>query len=78
VWLKIAIIALFVALLINLGGAYWFLIRDRATGRRRTWYSLGVRLVITVLLMGLLIVGLYTGQLRSNAPWDMRQTVTVE
>ncbi len=71
--LKSAIVIVFVALLVCLTGAYTFLMRDKdqETPRRRTWYSLTVRLLLTVLLMILLIYGVYSGQLVSQAPWGL-------
>lgn len=68
-WLKVVIVLLFLALLASLTGGFWFLIKDQGT-TRRTWYALSVRLVLAVVLIGLLIYGLRTGQLGSHAPWD--------
>ena len=70
-WLKILIIILFIALVISLFTGLNFLIKDQGS-TRRTWHALGVRLGLAALLMGLLFYGVYTGQLGSNAPWDMR------
>lgn len=69
--LKLLIVIVFLALLVSLSSGLIFLFRDRGTtDSRRTWYSLTVRLSLAALLMGLVIYGLYTGQLRSHAPWD--------
>jgi ABC-type lipoprotein release transport system permease subunit len=70
-WLKIVIVALFIALVISLFSSLAFLIKDRGT-TMRTWQTLGVRLVLAALLMGFLVYGLATGQLGSHAPWDER------
>lgn len=72
-WLKVAIVLLFIALLLSLSSAYWFLMRDKNAPevRQRTWYSLGIRLLIAILLIGLLAYGVLTGQLVSQAPWDI-------
>ncbi len=76
-WLKIVILVLFIALVISLFGGFAFLIKDKGT-TRRTWYSLGVRLLLAALLMGFLFYGVFTGQLGSKAPWDERRAVPVE
>lgn len=68
-WIKVIIVLLFIALLLSLFSGYVFLLKDKGT-TRRTWNSLSVRLVLAALLMGLLIYGVYTGQLGSRAPWD--------
>ncbi len=71
-FLKIAIIILFVMLLISLFTSLSFLVKDQG-GTSRTWHALSIRLVIASLLMGLLIYGVFTGQLGSNAPWDQHR-----
>ena len=68
-WLKIAIIALLIALLISLGSGLVFLLRDMGHSRR-TVNSLGVRLVLAATLMVLLAYGIFSGQLGFGAPWD--------
>lgn len=70
-WLKVVIVLLFIALLVSLFSGYVFLLKDKGT-TKRTWNSLGVRLILAVLMMGFLIYGVYTGQLGSKAPWDAR------
>jgi cytochrome c biogenesis protein CcdA len=70
-WLKIVIVALFIALVISLFSGLIFLIQDRGT-TMRTWQSLKVRLIIAALLMGFLFYGVFTGKLGSKAPWDQR------
>ncbi|MEY3017019.1 MAG: hypothetical protein RL336_154 [Pseudomonadota bacterium] len=67
--LKIAIIILFLLLVVSLFTSFTFLMKDKG-GTRRTWYHLSFRLVVATLLMALLIYGVFTGQLGSNAPWD--------
>lgn len=68
-WLKPLIVVVFIALLISLGSGLVFLFKDQGA-TRRTWNSLSVRLGLALLLMGLIVYGTYTGQLRSHAPWD--------
>ncbi|MGI9288470.1 MAG: DUF2909 domain-containing protein [Pseudomonadales bacterium] len=73
--LKAIIIILLIALIISLFSGLIFFVKDQGT-TRRTVNSLGVRLLIAVLLMGVVIYGLYTGTLRSKAPWDARANAT--
>jgi hypothetical protein len=68
-WLKVVIVVLFIALLVSLFSGLVFLVRDKGS-TRRTWHSLTVRLVLAALLIGVLIYGVYTGKLGSQAPWD--------
>ncbi len=70
-WLKTAILVLFVLLVISLFTGFGFLIKDKGS-TMRTWHSLSVRLSLMALLLGLLVYGVYTGQLGSKAPWDAR------
>ena len=69
--LKVIIIILLIALLVSLFSGLIFFVKDQGT-TRRTVNSLSVRLCIAVLLMSVVIYGLYTGKLSSNAPWDAR------
>lgn len=73
-WLKVIIVVLFVALVTSLFTGLVFLFKDREhEGKsRRLWNSLTVRLILTALLVGFLIYGVFTGQLASKAPWDAR------
>lgn len=68
--LKIIIIILFIAVLISLGSAFFFLLKDQGSPSRKTLYSLGIRITLAALLMISIFYGLYTGQLGSSAPWD--------
>ncbi len=73
-WLKVVIVVLFIALVASLftGLAFLFKDRENEVESRRLWNALTVRLVLTVLLVGFLIFGVFTGRLSSNAPWDAR------
>ncbi len=73
--LKVVIIILLVALVTSLASGLIFFVKDQGT-TRRTVNSLGVRLFFAVLLMGVVIYGLYTGKLGSQAPWDARVNAT--
>ena len=70
-WIKVVIVLLFIALVVSLFSGYVFMLKDKGT-TTRTWSSLTVRLVLAALLMGVLVYGVYTGQLGSKAPWDAR------
>lgn len=75
-WLKIVIVVLFIALVVSLFTSLAFLFKEQTTknhkNSRKIFNALTVRLVLTVLLISFLFYGVYTGQLRSNAPWDAR------
>lgn len=72
-WLKIIIVMLLIAIVASLFGALGFLLKDANMPQsRRTWYALGVRITLAVLLMICLIYGFASGILHSQAPWDHR------
>lgn len=70
-WLKTAIVIVFIALVISLASGLYFLFKDQGT-TRRTLHSLGVRVTLAGILLALLAYGIYTGQIRSKAPWDAK------
>ncbi|MCZ6830583.1 MAG: DUF2909 domain-containing protein [Gammaproteobacteria bacterium] len=62
---------LMLALLVSLASGLYFLLTDQGDKhQRRTFHSLGVRVSLAVGLMLLIIYGVASGQLRSQAPWD--------
>ncbi|OUS10969.1 hypothetical protein A9Q90_00225 [Gammaproteobacteria bacterium 54_18_T64] len=69
-WLKVAIVLLFIGILISLSSGLVFLVKDFNNSRLRTLYSLGTRITLATVMMGLIVYGFYTGQLFSKAPWD--------
>lgn len=72
-WLKIIIVLLLVAIVASLFGALGFLLKDTNVPQlRRTWYALGIRITLAILLMICLIYGFASGILHSQAPWDHR------
>ncbi len=73
-WLKPAIIIVFILLLISLFSGLLFLIKDQG-GSKRTLSSLTIRVILTVVLLLLVSYGVLTGKLKSQAPW---QQVAVE
>jgi hypothetical protein len=69
--LKAAIVLLVLALVASLGSGFYFLMLDQGNKeQRRTFHSLGTRLVIAFTLMGLIVYGVATGQLGHMNPWD--------
>ena len=69
--LKTIIVLLFIAILISLFGGLNFLVKDLGGNKKkRLLYALGIRITLAMLLMGIIIYGAYTGQIKSQAPWD--------
>lgn len=69
--LKFLIVILLLALLASLGAGFYFLMVDQGdVQKRRLFNSLGVRLTLAVTLIAVLIYGVSTGKLRSQAPWE--------
>lgn len=72
--IKVLIIILLLALLASLGRGFYFLMIDQGDIRKRNlFHSLGVRLCFAAALMALVVYGLSTGQLRSQAPWEAKR-----
>lgn len=70
-FLKFLIVLLLLALLFSLGAGFYFLMVDQGDIRkRRLFNSLGVRLTLAVTLMVLIVYGVSSGKLRSQAPWE--------
>jgi len=61
-----------VLLVLSLAGGFFFLFIDQGdTGRKRTVYMLGLRVFFAALLIILVAIGLYTGELGNNdVPWN--------
>lgn len=69
--LKTIIVLLFVAILISLFGGLNFLVKDLGgNNKKRLLYALGIRIGLAGLLIATIIYGAYTGQIKSQAPWD--------
>ena len=68
-WLKAAIVLVFLALLISLASGLLFLVKDHGKSKR-TLYALGIRITLTIILLALIGYGMLTGKLRSSAPWS--------
>lgn len=69
--LKAAIVLLMLALVASLGSGFYFLMVDQGDKtKRRTFHSLGARLVLAASLAALIIYGVASGQLGHRNPWD--------
>ncbi len=69
--LKFLIVVLLLALIASLFTGFYFLMTDRGdAAKRRLFHSLGVRVTLAVALMGLIVYGVSSGKLRSQAPWE--------
>lgn len=66
--LKVIILILLVAMIISLVSGAVFFFKDQG-GTKRTLYALGVRITLAVLLIICVTYGVFSGQLRLNAPW---------
>ncbi|MEM8594190.1 MAG: DUF2909 domain-containing protein [Pseudomonadota bacterium] len=72
--LKLAIYISFFAMIISLIAAAYFLVQDKGKEQsKRTLIALGARVACAVVLMCLLSYGIFSGQLRSHAPWSHAQ-----
>ncbi|MFT7387397.1 MAG: ABC-type thiamine/hydroxymethylpyrimidine transport system permease subunit [Candidatus Endobugula sp.] len=72
--LKIIIVLLFIGVVVSLSSGLIFLLKDIESPSKRTVYALGIRISLATLLMATIFYGLYTGQLGSSAPWDIKLT----
>ena len=70
-FLKFLIVFLLLALIASLGTGFYYLMVDQGSvHKRRLFNSLGVRLSLAVTLMALIVYGVGSGKLSSNAPWE--------
>lgn len=72
--LKLIIVLLFLGVIASLSSGLVFLLKDIDSQRKRALYALGIRITLATLLLCTIFYGLYTGQLGSNAPWDVKLT----
>jgi hypothetical protein len=63
--IKILIIAALVAIIISLASGMVFLVKDKGESRR-TAKALTVRISLSVLLFGLLMLGIFTGHIKPH------------
>jgi hypothetical protein len=72
--IKIIIVILFIGVVVSLTSGLVFLLKDIESPSKRTLYALGIRIGLASLLMMTIFYGLYSGQLGSSAPWDIKLT----
>ena len=69
--LKTLMLILLIALIASLFGGLNFLVKDLGgNNKKRLLYALGLRVTLAVMLICTIIYGAYTGQIKSQAPWD--------
>ena len=69
--LKTIIVLLLIGVVASLFGGLNFLVKDLGSNnKKRLLYALGIRVTLAVLLLATIIYGAYTGQIKSQAPWD--------
>ena len=69
--LKTAIVLFMIALIASLGSGFYYLMTDQGDkNQRRTFHSLGIRLVLAFCLAGLIVSGVASGKLGHSTPWD--------
>ena len=70
-FLKFLIVVLLLALIVSLASGFYFLMIDQGDPhKRRLLTSLGVRVSLAVSLMALVVFGVASGRLKSQAPWE--------
>lgn len=67
-WLKLAILALLLAIIASLFSGLVFLVKDNS-GSGRVVSALTVRIVLTVAVVVLITYGFWSGQFGWNTPW---------
>ena len=78
-FLKFLIVVLLLALIASLGAGFYFLMIDQGDpNKRRLVNSLGVRVSLAVALMVLIVYGVSSGRLSSQAPWERHRVPTAE
>lgn len=68
-WFKAIIVLLFLANLAALGSALFTLLVDGGRGGKRTANLLLIRVTLAALLLIVVTIGIWTGQLGISAPW---------
>ena len=67
-WLKLTILMLLALIVISLFSGLFYLMKD-TDGRGRLVTALSVRISLTILLLGLIAWGFWSGNLVWNTPW---------
>ena len=66
---KILVIIVFIANIVALGAALRAMLTDRTDSSGKTVKYLTIRVILAVALLGVVGVGLMTGELGASAPW---------
>ncbi len=70
-FLKFLIVVLLLSLIFSLGAGFYYLMIDQGDPhKRRLVTSLGVRVSLAVSLMVVVVYGVASGRLTSQAPWE--------
>lgn len=62
---RLIIIAFFIAIIYNLGAALYYMMHDKGEGKRMAW-ALTRRIGLSVLLIALVGLGIWTGWIRPH------------
>ena len=62
---RLVIVAFFIAIIYNLGAALYYMMHDKGEGKRMAW-ALTRRIGLSVLLIGLVGLGIWTGWIRPH------------
>lgn len=57
---RVIVIAFFIAIVYNLGAALYYMMNDKGEGKRMVW-ALTRRIGLSILLIGLVALGIWTG-----------------
>ncbi|WP_428035201.1 twin transmembrane helix small protein [Amphritea sp.] len=68
--LKTAIVIIFILIIITLFAGLYFLLKDQSRSRR-TVKSLALRVSLAVLLLIIILLGFYTGELKLRTPFPL-------
>lgn len=70
-WIKVAVLVLFLAVVVSLVAGFYFLLTGRSNSPNLL-RSLIVRISLTALIMALIVIAWFHGDIHSQAPWLYR------
>ena len=70
-WIKLAVIVLFIAVVISLSVGFYFLLTEK-TNSTKLLNSLKIRISLTVLIMVIIVCAWLHGDIHSQTPWLFR------
>ena len=62
---KLILVILFFVVIFNLGQALWFMMTDKSQGKRAVW-ALTRRIGLSLLLIGMVVLGVFMGWLHPH------------